>query len=153
MALKIKFIKDYGAKDIEITIKASEKSAEVDKIIAFIEKENKSVLVCDSLIKGERIDLSEVVIITRGGRYTTVKTLTDEYVLNEPLYKIEEKLDKDLFVRISQSEIVNLRYVERWAFDGGGIIRIELVGGVRSYTSRRYAVEIKKVLKKGGGRQ
>ena len=153
MGVKVRFIKDYGAKDIEITIKASEKNAEVDKIISFIEKENKSVLVCDSLVKGERIDLNEVVIITRGGRYTAVKTLTDEFVLNEPLYKIEEKLDKDLFVRISQSEIVNLRYVERWAFDGGGIIRIELTGGIKSYTSRRYAVEIKKILKKGGGKQ
>ena len=49
----------------------------------------------------------------------------------------------------SQSEIVNLKYVKKWSFEGGGIIKIELINGIKSYTSRRYTKAIREILKGG----
>ncbi len=90
------------------------------------------------------------MIISKDGRYLSVKTTNGEYVVNEPLYKMEEKLNHIWFIRISQSEIVNLRYVKGWDFSKSGIITIEMVNGIKSYTSRRYAKQIREVLRKGG---
>lgn len=50
--------------------------------------------------------------------------------LSEPLYQIEPKLNPTWFVKISQSEIVNLRYVKQWSFEGGGTIKIEMINGL-----------------------
>ena len=110
------------------------------------------VIIDKTLTDEDAIDVNDVVIISKDGRLLSVKTKNGEFVLNEPLYKIEERLDPVRFVKISQSEIVNLDYVERWNFEGGGVIMVEMIGGTRTYTSRRYAAEIRKILKKGGKR-
>ena len=150
MGIKLKFVQDDNVKDIEITIKAKSQNEEVDRILNLLGGKNNDSLVCNLLNSEDLIDTNDIIIISKNGRYLTVKTTNGEYVLGEPLYKIEEKLDKSWFVKISQSEIVNLKYVKKWEFDGGGIIKIELINGIYSYTSRRYAVQIKQILKKGG---
>ena len=149
LKIKYKFVQDDTACDIEVIIRAKER----DKTVERIEKAIGGVsdfLVCNSLSDDEKIVTDEIVIISKDGRYLSVKTINGEYVLKEPLYQIEERLDKTQFVKISQSEIVNLKYVEGWSFDGGGIIKIRLAGGLSSYTSRRYATEIRKILKRRG---
>ena len=147
MGIKVKFIRDENAEDVEVTIRAKAQTEEVNKIIDAI---GGKTIACDALSGESEIEKRDIVIISKSGRYLSVKTVTGEFVMKEPLYKIEEKLDGSRFVRISQSEIVNLGYVEGWSFDGGGIIKIELYGGISSYTSRRYAVRIRKILKKRG---
>ena len=144
MGIKLIFIKDESATDIEVVVRAKSRDDEVERIMRSI---GEDVIVRDRLSDEDDIDLNDVVIISKSGRYLSVRTAAREYVVKEPLYKIEEKLDKTRFVRISQSEIVNLKQVEKWSFDGGGIIKIQLKGDIVSYTSRRYAVAIRKVLK------
>ena len=151
MKLQLTFIQDDMTDGVEVIVKAKEKNADVERVLKLLD-EKKDTLLCNSITENEEIDLNEIVIISKNGRLLSVKTRKGEFVLNEPLYKIEEKLDPNRFVKISQSEIVNLQHVERWSLDGGGIIKIELINGIKSYTSRRYAVEIRKILKKGGKR-
>ena len=148
MAIKVCFIQDDHADEIEVTVKAKEQTEEVERLIRSLRGEDEGALKGDPISEEEEIDVGEIVIISKSGRYLSVKTVNGEYVLKEPLYKIEERLDKTQFVRISQSEIVNLKFVEGWSFDGGGIIKIELANGISSYTSRRYAVEIRKLFGK-----
>ena len=152
MGIKIKFIQDDSVDDIEVIIRAKSQDKEVERILDSLGEEVDNVLVCNTLSNEEMIDMKDIIIISKNGRYLSVKTINGEFVLSEPLYKIEEKLDPSWFVKISQSEIVNLRHVKKWDFDGGGIIRIELVNNIYSYTSRRYAVQIRETLKKGGKR-
>ena len=150
MGIRVKFVADDAAEGIEVTVRAKERDAEVQKVLDLLD--DRTRISCQPL-SGERdVDWDDVVLISKNGRLLSVKTVNGEYVLNEPLYKIEERLDKNQFVRISQSEIVHLRYVLQWSLDGGGIIKIELINGIRSYTSRRYAPAIRKVLKQGGKR-
>ena len=148
MKTKVTFVQDDAAEDIEVVVKAKARTEEVERILRLLGKEERGAFLGDAPFSEKEIDPSEIVIISKSGRYLSVKTLNGEYVLAEPLYKVEEMLDPLQFVRISQSEIVNLKFVEGWSLDGGGIIKIELIGGICSYTSRRYAVEIRKILKR-----
>lgn len=63
------------------------------------------------------------------------------------LYELEEQLDKRAFVRISQSEIVNLNRVTALDLSLAGTIRMTLAGGAAvCYASRRYVKKIKQAL-------
>lgn len=69
-----------------------------------------------------------------------------EYMLRLRLYEAEERLDKTKFVRISNSEIVNLRKVKSFDLSYTGTIRVSLSNGTASFVSRRYVSRIKAVL-------
>lgn len=146
---KIRFIQDDTAERTEVIIRAKAQDEEVECIIEALGMDPGTSIICETLSSSRLIAKNDIVIISKDGRYLSVKTINGEYVVNEPLYKIEEKLDPVWFIRISQSEIVNLRYVKGWEFSKSGIITIEMVNGIRSYTSRRYAKQIREVLKKG----
>lgn len=63
------------------------------------------------------------------------------------LYELEEQLDAHTFVRISHSEIVNLKQVTALDLSLSGTIKMTLAGGVAvSYASRRYVKKIKQAL-------
>ncbi len=147
---KIRFIQDDTAERTEVIIRAKTQDEEVERIIEALGTDAQSFIVCETLSSSRLIDKNDIVIISKDGRYLSVKTTNGEYVVNEPLYKMEEKLNHIWFIRISQSEIVNLRYVKGWDFSKSGIITIEMVNGIKSYTSRRYAKQIREVLRKGG---
>ena len=59
---------------------------------------------------------------------------------------LEERLDGRSFVRVSNSEIVNLKRVTALDLRLTGTIRMTLTGGVTVYVSRRYVKKIKEVL-------
>ncbi|MBP5552445.1 MAG: LytTR family transcriptional regulator [Spirochaetales bacterium] len=146
---KIRFIQDDTAERTEVIIRAKSQDEEVERIIEALGTDAQTSIVCETLSSSRLIDKNDIVIISKDGRYLSVKTTNGEYVVNEPLYKMEGKLDPGWFIKISQSEIVNLRYVKGWDFSKSGIITIEMINGIRSYTSRRYAKQIREVLRKG----
>ena len=69
------------------------------------------------------------------------------YTVRTRLYELEELLDSHTFVRISHSEIVNLKQVTALDLSLSGTIKITLAGGKAvSYASRRYVKKIKLAL-------
>ena len=74
------------------------------------------------------------------------QTVGGVYDLKERLYELEGKLDRHTFVRISQSEIVNLRKVTALDLKLSGTIKMTLAGGTVCYVSRRYVKKIKEAL-------
>ena len=74
------------------------------------------------------------------------QTLTKTYGVRLRLYELEEHLDKTRFVRISNSEILNLDEVTAVDLSLAGTIRMTLSGGTVCYVSRRYVKKIKEVL-------
>ena len=75
-----------------------------------------------------------------------VQTPAGVYELKERLYELEGKLDRHAFVRISHSEIVNLRKVTALDLSLTGTIRMTLTGGTVCWVSRRYVKKIKQAL-------
>ena len=74
------------------------------------------------------------------------QTVGGVYDLKERLYELEGKLDRHTFVRISHSEIVNLKKITALDLSLTGTIRITLEGGTVSYVSRRYVKKIKEAI-------
>ena len=59
---------------------------------------------------------------------------------------MEEQLDNRKFVRISNSEIVNIKKIKKLDTSLTGTICMYLEGEKMTYVSRRYVSKIKKVL-------
>lgn len=73
-------------------------------------------------------------------------TLKGEYILRLRLYEIEERLPSQMFVRISNSEIINLKHVNNFDLSFTGTICVKLANGTITYVSRRYVSKLKKIL-------
>ena len=69
-----------------------------------------------------------------------------EYVLRLRLYEAEERLKQRHFVRISNSEIINLKKARSFDLSFTGTICVTLSDGSSTYVSRRYVNKIKEVL-------
>ena len=68
------------------------------------------------------------------------------FTLRFRLYELEERLDRHTFVRISHSEIVNLKKVTALDLKLSGTIKMSLSDGMECYASRRYVKKIKEAL-------
>ncbi len=69
-----------------------------------------------------------------------------EYVLRLRLYEAEEKLNGKGFVRISNSEIINIKKTKKFDFSTAGTICVSLSNGDVCFVSRRYVAKIKNTL-------
>ena len=92
------------------------------------------------------LEESEIVRIYAANQKVYVQTANCEYILRPRLYELEERLDKRLFVRISNSEIVNLKKIVRLDLSMSGTICVELNNKTITYVSRRYVTKIKQSL-------
>ncbi|MEE0957439.1 MAG: LytTR family DNA-binding domain-containing protein [Ruminococcus sp.] len=84
-------------------------------------------------------------VYAEGGK-TFASVNKKEYTLRQRLYELEEQLTKYSFVRISNSEIINLKKVRNFDLSLSGTICVTLSDGTATYVSRRYVSKIKKVL-------
>ena len=69
-----------------------------------------------------------------------------EYTLRLRLFEVEQRLKQQHFVRISNSEIINLKKVKSFDLSFTGTICVILSDGSKTYVSRRYMSKIKEVL-------
>ena len=104
------------------------------------------------IITGFYNDLAEILspdniihIYSAGGK-TFASVSKKEYILRQRLYELEEQLTKHSFVRISNSEIINLKKVRNFDLSLSGTIGVTLSDGTATYVSRRYVSKIKQVL-------
>lgn len=99
--------------------------------------------------KDEKVEILEpsdlIRIYANAGKVIAV-TSRGEYILRLRLYEMENLLNRNDFVRISNSEIVNLKKVKNFDLSLTGTILIKLSDGTTSYVSRRYVAAIKKIL-------
>ncbi len=116
-----------------------------------------------SLIKKLSDDVPQVITGTRNGKHEVLEqadliriyaengkvvaiTSNGAYTLRMRLYEIEDKLNPHQFVRISNSEIINLKKVLNFDFSFTGTICVKLLNDSTTYVSRRYVAKIKKLL-------
>lgn len=84
-------------------------------------------------------------VYAAGGKVFAV-TDSGEYTLRQRLYELESRLPPSQFVRISNSEIINLRKVDHFDLNFAGTICVKLSDGSTTYVSRRYVSKLKKRL-------
>ncbi len=83
------------------------------------------------------------------GKGVSAQTGEGTYAVRLRLYELEELLDPRRFVRVSNSEIVNLDRVTAVDLSLTGTIRMTLDGKTAAYVSRRYVKKIKETLNLG----
>ncbi len=96
--------------------------------------------------KIEVIEQADLIRIYASTGNVFAVTHKAEYVLRLRLYEIEERLPPHQFVRISNSEIINLKKVNCFDLNFTGTICVKLANGTITYVSRRYVSKLKKIL-------
>jgi two-component system LytT family response regulator len=70
--------------------------------------------------------------------YVRICTDNESHLLREPIGRMEEKLDPQMFLRVHRSSIVNLQYVKEVRTETGGESVVVLLGGQKLAMSRSY---------------
>lgn len=94
----------------------------------------------------EILQLDKIIRIFAANQKVYAQTEQSEYLLRLRLYELEERLDKNIFVRISNSEIINLKKIKNMDISFSGTICVKLCGNITTFVSRRYVSKIKKIL-------
>ena len=90
---------------------------------------------------------NDIIRIFTQNKNVYLLTENRQYRLRERLYELEEILDSEQFVRISNSEIVNVRKIIKMDTSLTGTIQMYMKGNTQTFVSRRYVSKIKKALK------
>ena len=144
MQIEIKI--DDACREPKIIILTDKITEEINTFVRKLSVEPTQVL---SGFRGETAEVLEPPDIFRiyasSGKVFAI-TEKGEYTLRLRLYELEERLDQNRFVRISNSEIINLKKVKRFDLSLTGTICVSLSDGAVTYVSRRYVSKIKQVL-------
>lgn len=93
-----------------------------------------------------RVSRSMVLRFYAEGKGVFCQTGKGVFTVRQRLYELEEGLAGTRFVRVSNSEIVNLDRVTGLDLTLAGTIKMTLEGGTVCWVSRRYVKKIRKVL-------
>lgn len=144
--MKIEIKIDDTAPETKVIIVTREMTESVQALVKRLSEEQPRVIAGFSEDTVRLLGQSEILrIYTAEGKVFAV-TEKGEYTLRLRLYELEERLDKQQFVRISNSEIVNLEKVTGFDLSFTGTIRVSLTNGTSAYVSRRYVSKIKTTL-------
>lgn len=146
MKLEIKI--DTAIVEPETVIITSAMTDEVNRVVNYISNlENTSFMITGQKDgKIELLDQENIIRLYAENGKMFAKLDQATYQIRLRLYELEERLDNEKFVRISNSEIVNLKKVKGLDLSFAGTICMELENGEVSYVSRRYVSKIKKKL-------
>lgn len=92
------------------------------------------------------IEPDEIKRVYSSGGKVFAETDDGEYTLRQRLYEMEERLDSSRFVRISNSEVINLKKVRSFDLNLVGTICVSFTDSGTTYVSRRYVKRIKNIL-------
>lgn len=144
--MKIEVKLDEHCTETKVIIIAGKMTDEVSDIIQRLSDEMPQSLVG---FEGDVASILEPVdiikIYSSLGKVFAV-TNKNEYILRLRLYEAEEKLKGKGFVRISNSEIINIKKAKKFDISTVGTICVTLSNGETSFVSRRYVTKIKKIL-------
>ena len=144
MQVEIKI--DSSCAEPRIVIMTASVTEEVNNLLRKLSEDVPQIISGVRDGKVEVLDQAEMVrIYANAGRVFAV-TDKGEYTLRLRLYELEERLDADSFVRISNSEMINLKKVNHFDLGFTGTIGVKLSNGTTTYVSRRYVSKVKKIL-------
>ena len=144
MEVEIKIDGDY--KVPKIVIYTDSVTEDIKALAEKLSSENRQVITAfkDNTVK--ILEPDEIIrIYSFDGRVAAV-TERGEFFLRRRLYELEELLESKKFVRISNSEIINLKWVKEFDLSAAGTICVFLTNSEVTYVSRRYVSKIKKIL-------
>ena len=142
--------KEY--KNIEVIINAPEINEEVTTIANSIMGISNSIkqIIATKDNKIYLFTIDEIICFYSEEKNNYCKTKNGTYRIKEKLYELEEKLCKGDYVRISNSCIINLKYVDSFDTSIIGTIEVIFKDGCKEYVSRRKVKDVMKKIKEWG---
>ncbi len=151
--INIEVVLDSKYKDPKVTIFTDRRTEEVEQIIDAIE--NSGLVSCPPITASKNdvttnVHQRNIIRAVVDKRSTLLYCDDDVYTVKKTLSEVETTLSTDRFVRISQSEIINLRKVRGFDLSVLGTIGIEFEDGTRSWVARRYVKALRETLTRAG---
>lgn len=144
MQIEIKI--DKLCKETRIIVITDSMTEEVNHIIKKLSEDSLQIILGSKDNKLEILEQTDLIRIYANSGKVFAVTNGGEYAVRLRLYELENRLDKNQFVRISNSEIINLKKVKTFDLSITGTICVKLSNGMVSYVSRRYVSKIKQIL-------
>ena len=139
--MKLEVNIDEKVKETLVVVSANKIDKEVQNLINYIEYSSEYLIgIVED--KVSIIDIDEIIRVYIEDRKTFVVTLKDTYVVKKKLYEVENIVTRN-FVKISQSEIANIKFIKNLDFSNTGTIVIKYKNSDISYVSRRMIKEFK----------
>lgn len=143
MQIEIKI--DRSCEEPKIMIRTAQMTEQVTALVKMLSAGTPQLLVGFRADALEILEQTDIIRIYAANGKVYARTDQGEYILRARLYELEERLDKSRFVRISNSEIINLKKVKNFDLSFAGTICVSLSDGTVTYVSRRYVAKIKQV--------
>lgn len=144
--MEIEIRTDSSYAEPKVIILTASITEDVQNIVKKLSEEEPQIITG---IREDRVEVLEqadlIRIYANGGKVFAV-TESGEYILRSRLYEWEARLDKSSFVRISHSEIINLKKIKHFDLSISGTICVKLSNGTVTYVSRRYVAKLKQIL-------
>nr|WP_160279090.1 LytTR family DNA-binding domain-containing protein [uncultured Schaedlerella sp.] len=140
---------DRSVEEVEVLITAQEQSRTVNALYEHIVEFDKKSLETLTAYKDDIakiVNVTDVFRIYTGNQKVYIQTHQGEYAIRYRLYELEAALDKKQFLRISNSEIINVKKIRDIDLSLIGRICIRFEDNTQTYVSRRYIPKIKKSL-------
>lgn len=144
--MKIKYDIQEKYEEIEIHLCNRERSKELLEVRELLENILGTKIKVHKNQEYKTLVPAEIVRIYSQNKRVYVRTQDEYYEVSDRVYVLEEQLQDRGFVRISNSEIVNIRQIEKMDMSYTGTIKMFLKNGDETYVSRRYMKQIKGVL-------
>lgn len=137
---------DQNCTESKIIVITKEVDDEINAIIKKLEDAQPKVITGFKSDTAQILEPNDIYRVYASSGKVFAETSNGDYSLNLRLYEVEQRLDNRLFLRISNSEIINLKKVKDFDLSFTGTICVSLLNGTTTYASRRYVSKIKKVL-------
>ena len=137
---------DPDCQEPEVTIRTRELTEEINVLIQKISASNQNIILGFLDDEVHLLEPANLIRLYSANKKVFAETMKVEFAVRMRLYELEERLDPSRFVRISNSEIVNLKAIRKMDLSFTGTIAITLSNGKTTYVSRRYVSKIKKTL-------
>ena len=143
MQIEIKI--DHSCKEAKVIVVTDKITDEINALVKKLAQDTPQLLAG---LQGDILkilDQADIIRLYATNGKVYAETEEGEYQLRLRLYELEERLDKDNFVRISNSEIINLKRVKGFDLSYTGticvsfqMIRLHMYQGDMSRKSSKY---------------
>ena len=144
--MKVELKIDENCEETKVIIYAKTIDEEISRIVENLQNRDTNTI---NAFKDEEmyiLNQDEIKTIYAEESKVFAKTDKEQYLLKKRLYELENILNQKKFIRISNSEIVNIKKVEKINFKLTGTIILYFKNGDVTYVSRRYIKKIKEFL-------
>ena len=139
MKVELNIDKKFG--ETIVTILTNKVNDEIQNLVNYIEnKEDYFIGVLD--VKVRLLNTEDIIRVYVEDRKVYVVTVEGRFIVRKKLYEVQSTLTKD-FIKISQSEIANVKYIQSLDLGLRGTIVINYKNSDISYVSRRMLKEFK----------